>query len=212
MQYEGEESEDDLPQQHGLEVEGEDEESEDVIEEVKEVKEEVKEVVEEEVEEMKVEEKQEVGEKEKEKKKKSESLLFRESAIFRELCAWEEARGGRKEEGFSFLKKLDTSVTLVGENHSDGTPLPKHLRRLRLLNQNLYATNKELYQTYHEHRCRVIESLHSKVTPISSQTSSTLLTLQRTSRNLSSMSLSLCEAVSTLPQFWNIYGIDAESK
>eukprot|EP01064_Diplonema_japonicum_P032516 TRINITY_DN612_c1_g1_i1.p1 TRINITY_DN612_c1_g1~~TRINITY_DN612_c1_g1_i1.p1 ORF type:complete len:226 (+),score=51.88 TRINITY_DN612_c1_g1_i1:72-749(+) len=223
MQCEGEESEDELPVQHGVEVEGEDSESEDEPEipaepEAAEKGEGVEPEPEAEAAPQEIEEENpsQKIEKEEEEAEVARSYLYRESVMFRELEGWAEARKESREksekDSFSFMKKMDTSIVVVADTHSDGSPLPKHLKRLRMINQNLHQTNKENYQILHDHRARVVENLHSKTAPLSSQSSATLLSLQRTSRNLSSVSLSLVEAVSSLPQFWNIYGIDAEQK
>eukprot|EP01060_Flectonema_neradi_P016880 TRINITY_DN2351_c3_g1_i2.p1 TRINITY_DN2351_c3_g1~~TRINITY_DN2351_c3_g1_i2.p1 ORF type:complete len:234 (+),score=56.96 TRINITY_DN2351_c3_g1_i2:45-704(+) len=95
-------------------------------------------------------------------------------------------------------------VIELADTFSNGQPLPQHLNKLRINNSNLYSSTKELYKNIGEHQVRVLESF-SKLPSLASSTSSTLASLEKSSRNLSSVSLQLTEAIASLPPFWNVY-------
>ena len=95
-------------------------------------------------------------------------------------------------------------VVELAETFSNGAPLPQHLNKLRVCNSNMYSGTKEIYKNITDHQLRVLDSF-SKLPSLSSSTKSTLTSIEKSSRNLSSVSLSLTEAIASLPPFWNVY-------
>ncbi|KAJ9454739.1 hypothetical protein DIPPA_01701 [Diplonema papillatum] len=107
--------------------------------------------------------------------------------------------------------RYDDSVEICPDTHSDGTPLPRHLKRLRLLNINCYEASRAVNQNLVEFRMRSLDHLRQRVVPTRNLASSALVNLQRSSRNLSSVSLSLQRALTTMPHFANIHALDHAS-